>query len=125
MSSSVRALAAITVLNAAFAVITASQWHPANAADDRVADVLRARKLEIVDEAGRVRASIVVHAAKPPQDDAVVLRLINGDGMPGVKLAISERNAGLALVREQGNYVQVSANGVKLTSGGRQRAAWP
>ena len=97
-------LAAITVLNGALALVSVSQWHVANAAPAGAADVLRARKLEIVDDRGRVRASIVVHPADPrvrmpdgsPQEESVVLRLINGDGRPGVKLASSENDVGLA-----------------------------
>ncbi len=121
MSPSSRVLAAVTVLNAAFALISISQWHPANAADERVADVLRGRKLEIVDDKGRTRASIVTYA----DTNSVVLRLVNPDGMPSVKLGASEGSVGLALIREQGSYIQVFTDGVKVTAGGRQRAAWP
>lgn len=133
MHPSSRILAAVTVLNAALALVAVSQWHVANAAAAGAADVLRARKLEIVDERGRVRASIVVHPADArarmpdgsPQEESVVLRLINGDGRPGVKLASSENDVGLALIRAQGHYIQVFADGVKVTADGRQRATWP
>jgi len=89
--------------------------------------------LEIVDDNGRVRASIKVHPADPsltmpngkPQADSVVLRLINADGGPGVKLALSENSVGLALIERQGDYIQVFADGVKVTKDGRPRATWP
>ena len=121
MSPNFRTLAAITVLNGVFALVSLSQWQPARAADDRVADVLRARKLEIVDDKGRTRASIMTYA----DSNSVVLRLVNPDGMPSVKLAAAEGSVGLALIREQGDYIQVAADGVKVTTGGRQRAIWP
>ena len=121
MSPSSRTLAAITILNGTLALVSISQLHPANAADDRVADVLRARKLEIVDDKGRTRASIMTYA----DSNSVVLRLVNPDGMPSVKLAAAEGSVGLALIREEGNYIQLFADGVKVTTGGRQRAAWP
>ena len=122
-------LAAITVLNAAFAVVSISQAQGTSAA----VDVVRARMLEIVDAQGRVRASIQVHPANPrvrmpdgsAQEESVVLRLINGDGKPGVKLAASDHNVGLALIAEQGNYIQVFADGVKVTRDGKLRASWP
>ena len=122
-------LAAITVLNAAFAVVSISQAQGTSAA----IDVMRAKKLEIVDDSGRVRASIQVHPANPrvrmpdgsAQEESVVLRLINGDGKPGVKLAASDRHVGLALIAEQGNYIQVFDDGVKVTREHKLRASWP
>jgi hypothetical protein len=80
-----------------------------------------------------VRASIKVHPADPkvqmpdgtPQEDSVVLRLIATDGRPGVKLAGSDSNAGLALVARQGDYLQVFADGIKVTKDHKARATWP
>jgi hypothetical protein len=63
--------------------------------------VLRGSGLEIVDEQGHVRASISVHG--PTTVDgrqypgAVVLRMRDPDGPPGVKLAVSADGAGLNL----------------------------
>jgi hypothetical protein len=134
MTKSQRFLVALTLLNAACATVTLSQVPNVNAAaGTEVVPVLRTRQLEVVDDAGRVRASIIVHRANPgarmpdgsPQEDSVVLRLVNGDGRPGVKLASSEHNAGLALINSQGNYLQVFGDGVKATQDGKQRAQWP
>jgi len=125
MSTGMRTLAAITILNGAFAALSFTQLHPASAADDRIADVLRGRKLEIVDATGRVRASIQVHTAKPPEEDSVVLRMNGTYGPPRVKLGASDHSVGLALIREEGHYVQVFPDGVKITADGRQRASWP
>ena len=64
--------------------------------------VLRGRALEIVDDHGRVRASILIHPAGVGNGQAyaetVILRLIDPNGRPSVKLAGSERDAGLSLV---------------------------
>jgi hypothetical protein len=132
MTTSQRFLIAITLLNGAFTLLSVSQVQHANAAGDG-AGVLRGRGLEIVDESGRVRASIKVHPADPKvrmpdgttQTDSAVFRLINPDGRPGVKLGTSENNAGIAFIARQGDYLQVFADGVKLTRDGRQQAAWP
>lgn len=118
MTKGQRFLVAITILNGAFAMVSISQAQRASAASD-VAPVLRGRMLEVVDDRGRVRASIKV------QEDSVVLRLINPDGRPGVKLAGSDHTAGLALIARQGDYLQVFSDGIKVTKEHRQRAAWP
>ena len=74
------------------------------------ATVLRARGLEIVDDQGRVRASISVLPAGPARaangriandgkiyPETVLLRLIRPDGRPSVKLGTSEQSSGLSL----------------------------
>jgi hypothetical protein len=66
--------------------------------------VLRGRGLEILDERGRVRASIKVQAAetfKPTgreYPETVVLRLIDQNGRPEVKIMASVEGGGLSLV---------------------------
>jgi hypothetical protein len=68
---------------------------------DGVAPVLRGRALEIVDEQGKVRASITVY---PPSErvekSTVVLRLIDPNGRPEVKIAASEKGGVMSLVGE-------------------------
>jgi hypothetical protein len=74
------------------------------------AAVLRARGLEIVDDRGRVRASITIQPEGPARawdgsvakdgkiyPETVVLRLIRPDGRPSVKIATSEQGSGLSL----------------------------
>lgn len=132
MTKGHRFLVAITILNGAFAMLSASQARQVNAAPEP-AQVLRGRGLEIVDDNGRVRASIKIHPADPnvrmpdgtTQEESAVLRLVNPDGRPGVKLASSDRAAGLALIARQGDYIQVFADGIKVTRDHRERAAWP
>ncbi len=90
----------LTLANLVLAALLVSHAHPVNASD--VAPVLRGRSLEIVDEQGRVRASIKV---EPPTTvdsqnypEAVVFRLRDrDDGAPGVKLDTSREGAGMTL----------------------------
>lgn len=66
--------------------------------------VLRGRALEIVDDHGRVRASIQLHEAgtfKPTGKkipETVMLRLIDSEGRPEVKIGASIEGGGLSLV---------------------------
>jgi hypothetical protein len=66
--------------------------------------VLRGTALEIVDGQGRVRASIKVQPAetfKPTgrnYPETVVLRLIDQNGRPEVKITASQQGGGLSLV---------------------------
>jgi len=75
-----------------------------SAAADVAPAVLRGRALEIVDDQGRVRASIKLHPAGTASGQAypetVVLRLIDPKGHPTVKLAGSEQGGGLGLIAE-------------------------
>ncbi|HET6323484.1 MAG TPA: hypothetical protein VFG04_02195 [Planctomycetaceae bacterium] len=79
---------------------------PAQAGTDaQVPDVLRCRMLEVVDEHGRVRASIKLHPPNPKVTlpngktlpETVMLRLIDQNGRPSVKLGCSVQGAGLGL----------------------------
>jgi hypothetical protein len=69
--------------------------------------VLRGRGLEIVDQRGRVRASIsILPAGKSSSGDdyaeTVLLRLITERGRPSVKLAASEPTSGLSFAGPTG-----------------------
>jgi hypothetical protein len=113
-----RVLVALTLVNLALFVCTLAQQGPATAATD-VAPVLRGRALEIVDEQGRVRASINVYPATAQKSgetsaDTVLLRLITERGRPSVKISASEELAGLAFVGPTGTketYLQLWAKG--------------
>lgn len=70
------------------------------------APVLRGRGLQIVDEQGRIRASISVLAG-PSQDgsvqgETVLLRLITERGRPSVKIGASEQVSGLSVAGPSG-----------------------
>src|SRR6185369_9953804 len=71
--------------------------------------VLRGRELEIVDDQGRVRASIKIHPGDPNfkmpdgktgYPETVMFRLIDPKGRPEVKLGASVEGGGLGLIGE-------------------------
>src|ERR1700730_12332571 len=72
-------LIALTIVNLGLLIYTLGQTRPA-----AVAPVLRGRALEIVDDQGRVRASIKVQPATmangKPYPENVILRLIDPNG---------------------------------------------
>jgi len=86
-----------------------------------VGSVLRGRGLEITDDAGRIRASIKIHPASVMPDGAtypetVLLRLINSQGRPNVKLAATEDGSGLTLGGESDPaHVQIMARGAAMS----------
>ena len=126
-----RLLVVLTVLNLALLVFVAAQMHVSigphgirvwTNADNTV---LRGRGLEIIDDVGRTRASIKLHEADPVTafPETVVLRLVDPNGRPSVKLATSERGGGLALVSEvQETYVQLSGRELAITRDGQRQA---
>ena len=98
-----RLLIALTIVNLALLVfLLLPQVAPALA--NGTTSVLRGRALEIVDDQGRVRASIKVHAAETfaptgkKYPETVMLRLIDPNGRPEVKIGASVQGGGLGLV---------------------------
>jgi hypothetical protein len=98
-----RVLIVLTILNLVLlAFLLLSRTEPALATSQT--SVLRGRVLEIVDDRGRVRASIKVHAAETFEPtgkkypETVVFRLIDANGRPEVKLAASVEGGGLSFV---------------------------
>jgi hypothetical protein len=83
------------------------------------APVLRGRSLEIVDDQGRVRASLTVlpagtSAAGDHSPETVLLRLITERGRPSVKIGASEEAAGMSLAgptNTRDTYVILEAKG--------------
>src|SRR5436853_6340624 len=125
-----RLVVALTALNLALvAAGSLSRTRPAVAASG-VAPVLRGCGLEIVDDRGRVRASIAVLPADPAfkmpdgttgYPETVLLRLRSSAGRPNVKLAATEDGAGLVLGGDSDpTYAQLLARGdrtfMKLTN---------
>ena len=114
-----RLLLVLTVVNLGLLVfLLLSHIRPALA--NSVAPVLRGRALEIVDERGRVRASLnVLPANTQPNGEAysetVLLRLITERGRPSVKIGASEQAAGVSLAGPSGTkdtYVILEAKGM-------------
>src|SRR3954468_15661739 len=86
--------------------------------------VLRGRALEIVDDQGRTRASINLHQADRTASypETVILRLVDQNGRPSVKLSTSERGGLLALASDaQDTYVQLSGRELTITKDGRHQ----
>jgi len=114
-----RLLILLTAVNAGLLVYQLVRPHLSTAATIDVQTVIRGRALEIVDDRGRVRASLSVlpedskHMWKgEPYPETVLLRLITADGRPNVKLGASRRGAGLLIGGESDpTYVQVLAEG--------------
>jgi hypothetical protein len=127
----------LTVINLLLLTFSLAQFHPTEA--QGAAPVLRGRALEIVDKEGRVRASINVHPAGPSMPvpdgkiypETVILRLIDPNGRPSVKLGASEQGSGLGLGGDSDlTYVALKAEGasssLKLTNkDGREQLVKP
>ena len=99
-------LLALTAINF-FLLITLLAQSLGLARAESEAPVLRGRGLQIVDEQGRVRASISVLPATPSKDgivegETVLLRLITERGRPSVKLGASEQVSGLSVAGPSG-----------------------
>jgi hypothetical protein len=119
-----RVLIALTVVNLVLLVFLLAQARiSVGAGGVRVwtnaqGSVLRGRSLEIIDDEGRVRGSITVHPpenAAAPAGGTAILRLIDENGRPAVKLFATERGGGLTLVEAEGTYVQLFGHGLAVT----------
>lgn len=112
-----RFLVVITLVNLVVLLFALAAMRPAVAQD--VTPVLRGRSLEIVDEQGRIRASLSVlpagtsaHGDRYPE--TVLLRLITERGRPSVKISTSEEAAGVSLAgpsNTKDTYVILEAKG--------------
>jgi hypothetical protein len=114
-----RFLIVLTVINLGLLGYQLVQHHPGPAVTTDVSAVIRGRALEIVDDRGRVRASLSVLPEDPkvtwngkPYPETVLLRLMSPDGRPNVKLGASKRGSGLMIGGESDpTYIQVIAEG--------------
>ncbi len=114
-----RLLILLTGVNAGLLAYQLVRPHLSTAATIDAQTVIRGRALEIVDDRGRVRASLSVLPEDPkhmwkgePYPETVLLRLITADGRPNVKLGASKRGAGLLIGGESDpTYVQMLAEG--------------
>jgi len=136
--STQRLLIALTLVNVA--LVACSITRPVVAGADEIAPVLRGRALELVDDRGRIRASIEVVPADPAvkmpdgttgYPETVLLRLVSSKGAPNVKLAATEDGAALVLGGVSNpTHVQVLTRGatasLTLSNGdGRQQEIKP
>ena len=131
-----RLLFTLTVINFMLLAFLLAQ-RPVQANTD--SSVLRGRGLEILDDKGRVRASIKLHPAditfRMPDGtigypESVVLRLIDTNGRPGVKIGASVDGAGLSVIGEGTTYSTLSSKGAETsllmkTKDGREQLIKP
>jgi hypothetical protein len=139
-----RLLIALTVLNLGLLLFLLAQievrflgFRFLRSADvNSAGSVLRGRALEITDDEGRTRASIKLYPASVLPDgstypESVLLRLINSQGTPNVKLAATEDGSALVLGGDSNpTHVQILARGtttsLKLTNkDGQQQQITP
>lgn len=123
-------LTALTVTNLALLVgLGLSQAVPAVAQGGP--GILRGSGLEIVDGEGRLRATITI---QPPADgvtETALLRLMQPNGQPAVKIGASLTGAGLSFVGgDDQSYVILDADKAEtrlkmVEPGGRQRILTP
>jgi hypothetical protein len=114
-----RILIVLTVVNIGLLTLSLTRANTAGA--EGIAPMLRGRALQIVDDRGRVRASITVlpgdPRAKMPDGttgypETVLLRLISSAGRPNVKIAATERGAAVSFGGESDpTDVQILAEG--------------
>jgi hypothetical protein len=112
-------LIALTVVNIVTLVFSIANLRSASA--DEVAPILKGRGLQIVDEQGRVRASISVlpgevgaNGTKTPE--TVLLRLITERGRPSVKISTSEESSVASFVgpsNTKNTYMVLEAKGTE------------
>lgn len=118
-----RFLIALTVVNLGLVGYQSIQSRPDAAAPAGSPDVLRGRALEIVDDRGRVRASLSVLPEDPkvtwngkPYPETVLLRLMSPDGRPNVKLGATKLGSGLVIGGESNpTHIQVLSEGGETT----------
>jgi hypothetical protein len=143
-----RLLIALTIINLGLAIFLLAQIRRADAGSVEArgveaaspAPVLRGSALEIVDDQGRVRASIKIHPGdakfkwpdgRTGYPETVMFRLIDPNGRPEVKIGASVQGGGLGLVGEtDSTHVLLEAEGadssLKLTNkDGRQQLIKP
>jgi hypothetical protein len=99
--NSTRLVWVLTVTNAVLLVVLLALSFGIARAENE-APMLRGRGLQIVDEQGRVRASISVLPAASGEAETVLLRLITERGRPSVKIAASEASSGLSVAGPTG-----------------------
>ena len=109
----------LTLLN--LVLVMPAVFRANSAPPERIAPVLRAHALEILDDQGKVRAMIKIFPADPNvkmpdgtsgYPETVLFRLINSKGAPNVKISATEDGSGISLGGESNpTHVQILARG--------------
>src|SRR5262245_1041160 len=131
------AMVGLTALNIGAALISLTQVAQPTRADSQ-ADILRARGLQIVDDRGRVRASLAILPATTSEaglasQETGLLRLITEKGRPVVKIGASEQASGVSIAGPTGSKdtyailgADATASSLKLRSeDGREQVIKP
>jgi hypothetical protein len=126
----------LTILNLLLLIVLLAHLRPLSAQEP--APVLRGRALQIVDDAGRVRASLSVLPASVSRagdrsPETVLLRLITERGRPSVKISTSEESSVLSVIgpsTTKSTWITVAANGsdssvVLKSENGREQSIKP
>src|SRR5947199_10377240 len=92
--------AILAIVNLSLLILLLGHLNPASAQEP--APVLRGRALQIVDDAGQVRASLNVLPAGDQSPETVLLRLITEQGRPSVKISASEEYSAVTVVGPSG-----------------------
>ena len=108
----------LTGVNLLLTALTLTRMIPPVVAEG-VTPVIRAGSFELVDEQGRVRASLSVLAAGTSAQgdrypETVLLRLITEQGRPSVKISASEQGSGVSLAgasNAKGTWLIAEAKG--------------
>ena len=131
-------LVVLTVVNAAMMTVILVKPQPSVAEQSN--QILRGRGLQIVDEQGRVRASITHFPADPNvkmpdgskgYPETMLFRLIDSAGRPSIKIEASDDGGGMSMTEAKGNaYVNVivkkGSPTMKLVNGeGKQNVVVP
>lgn len=113
----------LTAINLVLAMFLLAQLRPSFAQQQNVSHVLRGRSLELIDNSGKVRATIQVQPASIINgkfySQNVILRLIDPQGKPLVKLGAGEDGGGLyiddgsdhgiqLITNKSGNFMRIS-----------------
>ena len=116
---------ALTAINLVLSVFLLAQLHPSSAQQKQnISQVLRGRALELTDSSGNVRASIQI---QPPSivngksyAQNVILRLIDEQGKPLIKLGAGEDGGGLYIDDGSDHGIQLitdkSGNFIRITN---------
>ena len=122
-----RLLTALTIVNLVILLVVVFLIS-SSSKSDVLPTVVKARAFELVDSNGKIRAEIKVLPAEPDvkmpdgtkgYPETVILRLIDSQGGPNVKLSATEDGSGMVLGGDAG-YVQVLSRSknpqIKLSS---------
>jgi len=127
---------ALTLINLGILGVVVSREQAIAASTAAPDGILRGRGLQIVDDNGKVRASITIHPATKQSDgsiypETVLLRMITSAGRPVVKIASSDDGGGVTLSAAEGlAYAQVLTRGndpklVIVDSAGKETSRLP